>query len=164
MMELTFAKKDVLEYANSDKTLPTGASDAEKKVFNDARHGKPTGKNVWKYLEDTNEGKVNTATRTKQDSLPANLRFDRLRGMVETGANEGDTPDKLKNQILRMDSYNMCDRELDMLSDSAPATQTQNQGQKNKPQQQQGTAGNSSNKPVDPDKASASAAKKLDWK
>ncbi|OWZ08505.1 hypothetical protein PHMEG_00018938 [Phytophthora megakarya] len=37
MMELTFAEKDILEYAIGDKTLPTGASDAEKKVFNDSQ-------------------------------------------------------------------------------------------------------------------------------
>ncbi|OWZ17251.1 hypothetical protein PHMEG_0008823 [Phytophthora megakarya] len=84
--------------------------------------------------------------------------------MVERGANEVDAPEKLKDQILRLDRYNKCDRELGMLSGSAPATQTQYKGQKNKPQQQQGTASNSSNKPVDPEKTAASAAKKLDWK
>ncbi|CAI5711547.1 unnamed protein product [Peronospora effusa] len=45
-------------------------------------------------------------------SLPANARFDRLRGMVESGDDKVDTSEKLGDQFLRMDSFNKCDREL----------------------------------------------------
>ncbi|CAI5721565.1 unnamed protein product [Peronospora effusa] len=45
-------------------------------------------------------------------SLPANARFDRLRGMVESGDDKVDTSEKLKDQILRMGSFNKWDREL----------------------------------------------------
>ncbi|KAG3184248.1 hypothetical protein PC128_g13850 [Phytophthora cactorum] len=45
-------------------------------------------------------------------SLPSNAPFDRSRGLVEIGASEADTPDKLRDHILRMDSYIKCDREL----------------------------------------------------
>ncbi|OWZ13076.1 hypothetical protein PHMEG_00013665 [Phytophthora megakarya] len=58
-------------------------------------------------------------------SLPENHPFDHLRGMVETGSVDVDTPDKLRNQILRMDRYNKSDRELSALRDSA---QNQHQG------------------------------------
>ncbi|POM74710.1 LOW QUALITY PROTEIN: Hypothetical protein PHPALM_8291, partial [Phytophthora palmivora] len=93
-------------------------------------------------------------------SLPANPRFDRLRGMVETGASEVDTPDKLRDQIIRMDSYNKCDREQSVLNGSASRLQAQNQGQKQKSQQQ--GAGNSVSRSITPEKAAAIAAKKLD--
>ncbi|KAG2780534.1 hypothetical protein PC129_g18351 [Phytophthora cactorum] len=49
-------------------------------------------------------------------SLPSNPRFNRLRGMVDTGAADVDTPEKLKDQILRMDSYNKCDKELGLIN------------------------------------------------
>ncbi|POM58839.1 Hypothetical protein PHPALM_36463 [Phytophthora palmivora] len=39
--------------------------------------------------------------------IARNPRFDRWRGMVETGTSEVDTPDKLEVQTIRMDSYNM---------------------------------------------------------
>ncbi|KAG3137601.1 hypothetical protein PI124_g20014 [Phytophthora idaei] len=58
-------------------------------------------------------------------SLPSNARFDRSRGLVEIGASEADTPDKLRDQILRMDSYNKCDHELGATNTSAASTQTQ---------------------------------------
>ncbi|POM73719.1 LOW QUALITY PROTEIN: Hypothetical protein PHPALM_9411 [Phytophthora palmivora] len=93
-------------------------------------------------------------------SLPANPRFDRLRGMVETGASEVDTPDKLRDQIIRMDSYNKCDREQSVLSGSTPQLQAQSPGQKQKSQQQ--GAGNNVSRSITPETAAAIAAKKLD--
>ncbi|POM76986.1 Hypothetical protein PHPALM_5708, partial [Phytophthora palmivora] len=229
MMELTFAEKDILEYANGEKTLADAPTDDEKKTFKNAqikvKHTimsslsmelgqqvmtKKTGREIWMYLEDRYEGKANAATRTNQEiilfnklqaarckpnwdvqqhvtnmflikdqlaalkaevrdpifinmlikSLPANPRFDRLRGMVETGASEVDTPDKLRDQIIRMDSYNKCDREQSVLNGSASRLQAQNQGQKQKSQQQ--GAGNSVSRSITPEKAAAIAAKKLD--
>ncbi|POM60194.1 hypothetical protein PHPALM_30977 [Phytophthora palmivora] len=194
MMELTFAEKEILEYANGEKTLADVATDDERKTFKNAQK---------RY-----EGKANAATRTNQEivlfnklqavrcksnwdvqqhvanmfltkdqlaalkaevrdpifinitikSLPANPRFDRLRGIVETGASEVDTPDKLRDQIIRMDSYTKCDREQSVLSGSTSQLQAQNQGQKQKSQ----GAGNNVCRSITPEKAAAIAAKKLD--
>jgi hypothetical protein len=165
MMEFAFADKDVLDYATGKETLASGADDAAKKKFADAQMkvehlimaslsmelgqqvmNKANGAVMWKYLEDTYEGKTNSATRTNQEiilfnrlqstkckpswdvqqhvnnmfllkaqlaalnadvrdpiftsllirSLPANARFDRLRGMVEMGSSEVDTPEKVR--------------------------------------------------------------------
>ncbi|KAG3064595.1 hypothetical protein PI125_g24157 [Phytophthora idaei] len=173
---------------------------------------KANGTEMWKYLDDTYEGKTNAATRTNQEiilfnklqtakckpgwdvrqhvngmflikaqlaalnadvrdpifinmlmrSLPSNARFDRLRGLVEIGASEVDTPDKLKDQILRMDSYNKCDRELNATNASTAQAQTQQSGAKQKSQQQQNTGNNSATRQLTPEKAAAVAAKKLD--
>lgn len=230
MMELSFADKSVLEDANGDKTLSSGASDAEKKTFKDAQMKvkhvimsslsmdlgqqvmtKSTGTEMWKYFEDMYEGKTNAATRTNQEiilfnklqaakckpnwdvrqhvsimfllkaqlaalnadvrdpifinmlmrSLPANPRFDRLRGLVEIGASEVDTPDKLKDQILRMDSYNKCDRELGVISASSAQSPSQNQQQKQKPPLQHERSQGSGKQPT-PERAAVIAAKKLD--
>ncbi|KAG3025687.1 hypothetical protein PC119_g8095 [Phytophthora cactorum] len=95
-------------------------------------------------------------------SLPSNARFDRLRGLVEIGASEVDTPDKLRDQILRMDSYNKCDRELNATNASTAQAQTQQSGAKQKSQQQQNTGNNSATRQLTPEKAAAVAAKKLD--
>ncbi|KAE8883034.1 hypothetical protein PF005_g19968 [Phytophthora fragariae] len=45
-------------------------------------------------------------------SLPKNERFDRLKGMMESGSKKMDSPEKVKDQILRMASYNRKDRVL----------------------------------------------------
>ncbi|KAG2990305.1 hypothetical protein PC121_g21646 [Phytophthora cactorum] len=95
-------------------------------------------------------------------SLPSNARFDRLRGLVEIGASEVDTPDKLRDQILRRDSYNKCDRELNATNASTAQAQSQQSGAKQKSQQQQNTGNNSATRQLTPEKAAAVAAKKLD--
>ncbi|EGZ26576.1 hypothetical protein PHYSODRAFT_472802 [Phytophthora sojae] len=189
MMMIALEDKGVMDYATGKKTLATAASDDEKNTFGESQvkvkqiimsslsmelgqqvMTKPTGKDMWKYLEEIYEGKTNAATRTNQEiilfnklqttrckpnwdvrqhinnidpifidmlmrSLPTNSRFDRLRGMFETGASEVDTPDKLKDQILRMDSYNRCDGELGVGGPAAAQNQTPHQAPKQKPQQ-----------------------------
>lgn len=52
-------------------------------------------------------------------SLPSNPRLDRLRGLVEVGASEVNTPEQMRDQILRMASYNKCDRELNATNTGA---------------------------------------------
>lgn len=159
-----FAEKEGLAYAKGDETLAPGASDTDKKKFNNAQMKvehiimaslsmelgqqamiKTNGTEMWKCLEDTFESKTNAATRINQEiilfnklralrykpgwnvsqhvnsmfflkaqlaalsadvrdpifinmlmrSLPSNPQFDRLRGLVELGASEVDTPNKL---------------------------------------------------------------------
>ncbi|OWY97657.1 Copia type Polyprotein, partial [Phytophthora megakarya] len=78
---------------------------------------------------------------------------------VETGSSDVDTPDKLRDQILRMDSDNKCDRELSALRDSAQNQhQGQNIGLKIKSQQAQGAVSSSGFNPMNPE----IALKKLD--
>ncbi|EGZ27671.1 hypothetical protein PHYSODRAFT_293443 [Phytophthora sojae] len=45
-------------------------------------------------------------------SLPKDERFDRLKGMMESGSKKMDSPEKARDQILRMESYNKKDRLL----------------------------------------------------
>ncbi|KAE9013048.1 hypothetical protein PR001_g15507 [Phytophthora rubi] len=45
-------------------------------------------------------------------SLPTNDRFNRLKGMMESGSKKMNSPEKVKDQILRMESYNKCDKML----------------------------------------------------
>ncbi|EGZ27099.1 hypothetical protein PHYSODRAFT_257313 [Phytophthora sojae] len=89
-----------------------------------------------------------------------------LQGMVEIGASEVDTLDKLKDQILRMDRYNRRDRELGVGGPAAAQNQTPHQAPKQKPQQlphqQKNAGGNGGTKFVSPERAVAVAAKKLD--
>ncbi|KAE8902981.1 hypothetical protein PF005_g14042 [Phytophthora fragariae] len=242
-MEFAFADKDVLEYATGKETLASGADDAAKKKFADAQMkvehlvmtslsmelgqqvmNKTDGAAMWKYLEDTYEGKTNSATRTNQEiilfnrlqaakckpnwdvqqhvqqhvnntfllntqlaalnadmrdpiftnllirSLPYNPRFDRLRGMVEMGAIEVDTPEKLRDQIIRLDSYNYnrCDREIGVTNAANTSPQPPSQGQKPKATQQQarqapqGQGGNATAKVMTSERFATFAAKKTD--
>ncbi|KAG3051395.1 hypothetical protein PI124_g23959 [Phytophthora idaei] len=100
-MEFSFADKEVLEYAKGEVTLASGASDVAKKKFNDAQMKvdhiimaslsmelgqqamiKANGTEMWKYLEDTYEGKTNAATRTNQEIILFNkLQTANLDGM-----------------------------------------------------------------------------------
>ncbi|KAE8962425.1 hypothetical protein PF011_g29401 [Phytophthora fragariae] len=179
---------------------------------------KTNGAAMWKYLEDTYEGKTNSATRTNQEiilfnrlqaakckpnwdvqqhvnnmfllkaqlaalnadmrdpiftnllirSLPSNPRFDRLRGMVEMGASEVDTPEKLRDQIIRLDSYNRCDREIGVTNAANASPQPLSQGQKQKTTQQQarqvpqGQGGNATAKAMNLERSATFAAKKTD--
>ncbi|KAG3142318.1 hypothetical protein PI124_g16316 [Phytophthora idaei] len=88
-------------------------------------------------------------------SLPSNPRFNRLRGMIDTGAAEVDTPEKLKDQILRMDSYNKCDKELGLINSRNDHNQSSSQTQKQKQQTQHNGAGA---KQVTPEKATVIVA------
>jgi len=73
------------------------------------------------------------------------------------GASEVDTPEKLRDQIIRLDSYNRCDRELGAMNAANVPAQSQPQGQKTKsksqqrpPQQSQGAS--STPKTMNPEK------------
>ncbi|KAE9284758.1 hypothetical protein PF008_g27082 [Phytophthora fragariae] len=101
-------------------------------------------------------------------SLPSNPRFDRLRGMVEMGASEVDTPEKLRDQIIRLDSYNRCDREIGVTNAANASPQPLSQGQKPKTTQQQARqvpqeqGGNATAKAMNLERSATFAAKKTD--
>ncbi|OWY99340.1 hypothetical protein PHMEG_00029665 [Phytophthora megakarya] len=124
-----------------------------------------------KYLEEMYEGKHNAATRTIEEriffnklqavrSLSADMRDPIFINLdCGTGASEVNTPEKLKDQIFCMDSYNKRDRELAQISGNALRLQQQ-QSQKQKPQQRSGQ--NSGSNPISSERAAAIAAKKVD--
>ncbi|KAE9361902.1 hypothetical protein PF008_g583 [Phytophthora fragariae] len=94
-------------------------------------------------------------------SLPSNHRYDRLRGMVETCASEVETPETLRNQIIRMNSYNRCDRELRVISSNTTQTQALHQVSKQKMSVKNVTSTASTSQIV-PERSAAFATKKLD--
>ncbi|OWZ16394.1 hypothetical protein PHMEG_0009822 [Phytophthora megakarya] len=120
MLDLTFAVKDALEYANGDKTLPTGASNAEKGIKTKLIIVSSLSKEIGQQAVSKPTGRDAANCKSYWD-VPQHVKNIFLMKapltamyMVKTGANELDTSDKLKDQILPMDSYNKCDRELGM--------------------------------------------------
>ena len=82
-MRLVFEEQNVLEYVTADKTLVANPSSNQRKEFQEAQVkvkqiilasmsielvqrvlSRVTGTEMWKYLEDFYEGKMNAATRT----------------------------------------------------------------------------------------------------
>jgi pyruvate/2-oxoglutarate dehydrogenase complex dihydrolipoamide acyltransferase (E2) component len=83
------------------------------------------------------------------------------------GASEVDTPEKLRDQIIRLDSYNRCDRELGAMNAANAPAQSQPQGQKTKSQSQQrppqhSQGASSTPKTMNPEKTAAVNAKRLE--
>ncbi|POM65815.1 Hypothetical protein PHPALM_18413 [Phytophthora palmivora] len=88
-------------------------------------------------------------------SLPPNHRFDRLRDRCK----EVETPEKLKDQIIRKDSNNKCDRELAQINGNSFI---ENQGQNQKLKQHQQSGQNAGIKQLTPQRTAALATKKAD--
>ncbi|KAG3154211.1 hypothetical protein PC128_g22419 [Phytophthora cactorum] len=175
MMEIAFEEKCVLPCVTGDATLASNAEDSEKKVFSESQAKvkqlimaslsmelgqrvmmKETARTSTALSADVRDSLfINLSMRP----LPANPRFDRLRGMVETGATEVDTPEMLKDLIIRMDSYIRCDRELGLIDRNSQQQQYANQGQGQKPKQQHAT-GQNAGKQITSERAASIAAKK----